>query len=192
MTEPLQDPDRSRLQQAMQAMGARWGWFVAVGVILLALGLAAGVYVLSATLVSVLYVGILMALGGVGQLVHAWQVKNWPGFLFWSLSGLLYLAAGVLAVANPAAGAALLTLLLGASLIGAGAFRLWVWFGNRGREGWQWLALSGLVTLLAGLLIAIGWPENSVWILGFLLAFDLLFQGWMLLFLGLALRRARG
>lgn len=180
----------STLPEALKALGARWGWFVALGAVLLILGLVASIYIVSATLVSVLYVGILMLIGGVGQLIHAWRIdKGWPGFLLWTFSGVLYLLAGLLAVANPVAGAAILTLLLGATLIAVGAFRLWIWFNNRGQQGWQWLALSGLITLIAGLLIASGWPENSLWILGLLLALDLLFQGWTLLFLGQALRK---
>lgn len=178
------------ISQALQALGARWGWFVGLGIVLLILGLIAAVYVVSATLVSVLYVGILMLIGGIGQLVHAWRVdKGGPSFFFWSLSGLLYVAAGLIAIAHPLTGAAILTLLLGATLIAAGAFRLWLWFNNRGQNGWQWLAASAIITLLAGLLIAAGWPENSLWILGLLLALDLAFQGWTLLFLGLALRK---
>src|SRR3546814_7288652 len=74
--------------------------------------------------------------------------------------------SGVVAIVNPFAGAALPTLLLGATLIGAGAFRLWVWFNNRGQQGWGWLAFSGLITFATGLMIAIGWPANSLWILG--------------------------
>lgn len=106
----------------------------------------------------------------------------------WTLSGVLYLGAGILAFARPMLGAALLTLLLGATLIGSGGFRLWVWFQNRAQPGWRWLAFSGAITLLAGLLIALGWPGNSVFILGFLLALDLVFQGVTLIMLGLALR----
>src|SRR5690606_34382122 len=112
-------------------------------------------------------------------------------FLLWSVSGLLYTAAGLVAIINPVAGAAMLTLLLGATLIGAGALRLWLWFNNRGQAGWPWIAFSGVITLATGLLIALGWPGNSVWILGLLLSFDLLFQGWTLILLGLALRRRR-
>src|SRR5690606_27552613 len=158
--DPLDDI-RPDLSASLRALGARWGWFVALGAVLLILGLAAAAYVIGATLVSVLYVGILMLIGGAGQLIHAWRVKGWSSFAWWSLSGLLYLAAGVLAIVHPVAGAAVLTLLLGATLIGAGAFRLWVWFHNRGQPGWTWLALSGLITLAAGLLIAVGWPANS-------------------------------
>ncbi len=188
MTDPTNNPLQTN-KQIISALRAHWGWFVAIGIALLVLGAIALIHVLAATLVSVLFVGILMLIGALGQLIQAWRVKNWSGFLVWSLSGLLYAAAGVVAIVNPLAGAALLTLLLGATLIGAGAFRLWVWFNNRGQQGWGWLGFSGAVTFATGLVIAIGWPANSLWILGLLLGFDLLFQGWSLLFAGLALRR---
>ena len=36
----------------------------------------------------------------------------------------------------------------------------------------------------------IGWPVNSLWLLGLFLAFDLAMQGWALIGFGLALRKA--
>lgn len=175
--------------QMAQELGARWGWFVALGIVLLVLGATGLAHVFAATLVSVIFIGSLMLVGGVGQLIHAWRVKKLAGFLFWTASGLLYAAAGVLALVNPQVGASVLTMLFGASLIAVGALRLWLWFNNRGQQGWQWLALSGVITLATGILIAAMWPGNSLWLLGLILSIDLLFQGWSALFLGLALRR---
>ena len=40
----------------LTAMGAHWGWFVGLGILLLLLGLAAGIYVIAATVASVLFV----------------------------------------------------------------------------------------------------------------------------------------
>lgn len=180
-----------RLTQALDELGARWGWFVALGIALLVLSIIGFIHVFAATLVSVIFIGVLMLIGGIGQLVHAWRVKQLAGFLFWTASGLLYSAAGVIALVNPLTGAAMLTLLLGATLIAVGALRLWIWFNNRGQRGWQWLAFSGIITLATGILVAVLWPGNSTWLLGLVLAVDLLFQGWSALFLGLALRQRR-
>lgn len=188
---PASTSRRDHVAKALDALHAHWGWFLALGLIMLILGGVAIAYVFVATLVSVLFIGALMLVGGIGQLIHAWRVKHWAGFLFWTLSGLLYTAAGVLAIVNPVAGASLLTLLFGATLIGAGALRLWIWFNNRAQPGWPWLALSGVITLATGILIAANWPGNSVWILGLLLSIDLLIQGWTLMFIGLALKARR-
>jgi len=170
---------------------ARWGWFVALGVVLLGLGGLALAHVFVATLASVVFIGTLMVFAGVGQLVHAWRVKQAGGFILWSFSGLFYLAAGLFAVVFPVQGASMLTLLLGSMLIAVGALRTWLWFNHRGQRGWSWLGVSGVLTLLVGLLVAINWPGNSVWVLGLLLALDLLFQGWSALLLGLVLRQGR-
>lgn len=179
------------LADALVELHARWGWFVGLGIVLLVLGVLALGYVFTATLVSVLFIGAMMVIAGLGQLAHAWRVKRAGGFLFWSASGLFYLAAGLFAMFNPIQGASMLTLLLGAMLIAVGFLRIWLWFSNRGQRGWGWLGLSGVLTLAIGLLIAANWPANSLWILGLLLAVDLLFQGWSALLLGLILRQGR-
>lgn len=190
MTDPAHLPESrsEHLVRALDKLGANWGWFVALGLLQLVLGIVALAHVFAATLVSVLFIGVLMLIGGVGQLIQAWRIKHWTGFLLWTLSGVLYLVAGALAIINPMLGASFLTLLFGATLIGTGALRLWIWFNNRAQRGWQWIAFSGLITLATGLLIAASWPDNSVWILGLLLGIDLLFHGWTLFFVGLTLR----
>jgi len=189
-------PDRSpadwpsnTIADALVELQARWGWFVGLGVILLALGVLALAYVFAATLASVIFIGALMAIAGAGQMVHAWSIKQVHGFIFWSVSGLFYLGAGLFAMFYPVQGASMLTLLFGALLIAVGFLRTWLWFNNRGQRGWGWLGVSGMLTLLIGILIAANWPGNSVWILGLLLALDLLFQGWSALLLGLVLRQ---
>jgi len=45
------------------------------------------------------------------------------------------------------------------------------------------LALSGIFGVIAGLIILFGWPVSGLFVLGYLLGFDMLFQGvgWLLL-----------
>lgn len=185
------DSSTARVTEVVAAMRAKWGWFLSLGILLLLVGFIAAMSVLTATLASVFFVGVMMLIGGVGMLIHAWEIKGVGVFLMWTLSGVVYLVAGFIAFYNPMAGAAILTLLLGAMLIASGAFRLWVWFQNRSQPGGGWVALSGVVSVVAGLLIADGWPENSVWILGLLLSIDLIFQGVMHILLALALRKSK-
>jgi uncharacterized membrane protein HdeD (DUF308 family) len=56
---------------------SKWGWFVALGVVLLVLGILALGNLLVATLTSVFFVGIMMILGAVAQVIHAFQMKGW-------------------------------------------------------------------------------------------------------------------
>ena len=166
-----------------------WGWFVALGVILLLLGFVAIGNLLAATIASVLFIGVLMIFSGVAQAAHAFRVKGWAGFLFWLISGILYGAAGVLTFYNPLLAASVLTLLIGISLIVAGAFRLVIGWRLRPSRGWGWIVAAGVVTVATGILVMVGWPVTALWLLGMILAVDLTFQGVALIAFGLALRR---
>ena len=53
-----------------------------------------------------------------------------------------------------------------------------------------WVVLSGVVTLLLGLIILNHWPVSSLYILGLLLGIDLLFAGASWIGMGLSLRKA--
>ena len=171
------------------AMRNKWGWFVALGILLLICGGIALGNLFLATVASVYYVGMLMLIGGIVHLAHAFQVRGWEHILFWVLSGLLYTIAGVLAFANPLLASEALTLFLAIALLIAGTFRVWVGRKLKPERGWVWIVISGLATAAAGIAIAVGWPVNSLWILGLFLALDLIFQGWTLVAFGLVLRR---
>ncbi|KQV68080.1 HdeD family acid-resistance protein [Rhizobium sp. Root1220] len=171
------------------SLHSKWLWFVALGVLLLACGIIAAANVFMATVVSVYYVGILMLAGGVVYLIHAFQVRSWSQVFYWALSGVLYVLAGVFAFMNPLLASAALTLFLAVALLIAGIFRVWVGLRMRPTKGWGWVVASGVITALAGVVIALGWPVNSLWILGLFLACDLLIQGWSMLAFGFALRR---
>src|SRR5690625_3195647 len=156
MTNPYSTLQQRKedLERALDSLSVHWGWFLALGIAQTLLGIVALGHVFAATLVSVVFIGVLMIIGGAGQLVQAWRIKHWTGFLLWTLGGVLYLVAGFIAMTNPVLGASFLTLLFGATLIGTGALRLWIWFNNRSQRGWQWIAFSGVVTVIVGLLSA--------------------------------------
>ncbi len=187
MSDIAQSP-RS-LGSSISEVRSKWGWFVALGIAFLVLGAIAFFNVVTATVVSVFYVGMLMLIGAVMEIIHAFGVKSWGSFFWWLLSGIVYAIAGVIALVNPLLAAGVLTLLLAVALIAGGIFRIWVGMRARPTANWGWMVAGGVITLLAGLVIAIGWPVNSLWILGMFLAIDLIFQGWTFIAFGLALKR---
>ncbi len=167
---------------------SKWGWLVALGVLMLVLGGIAFGNLFIATVVAVYFVGWLMLIAGAIEIVHAFGVKTWGGFFFWLLAGLLYAIAGVVAFSNPLLASAVLTLLLAASLVASGVVRGWIGFKHWSHKGSGWILAAAIITTLAGIVIAIGWPTNSLWVLGMFLAIDMIFQGWTCVALGLALK----
>lgn len=167
---------------------AKWGWFVSLGVALLIVGILALGNLLIATVASVLFVGIMMIVGAAAYILHSFQVKRWSGFFFWLFSGVLYLVAGIITFNNPALAAATFTLLLAIVLMASGILRIWTSVQLRPQSGWGWVTVSGVITLIAGIVFLLGWPVNSMWLLGLVLAIDLIFQGITAIAFGLALR----
>ncbi|MBR0691392.1 HdeD family acid-resistance protein [Bradyrhizobium manausense] len=180
----------SSLGSGIAALHAKWGWIVALGVVYLITGFVALGSVVMATVASVLVVGAMMIVAGAAEIIGAFQMKSWGKFLIWVLLGVLYVIAGFLTFDNPLFAAVLLTLFLGASLIASGAVRLFLAFSMKRESPWVWVALSGAITLLLGLLIVARWPVNSVYILGLFLGIDLIMAGagWISLGFGLKQR----
>lgn len=168
---------------------SKWGWFVLLGIALLVLGVIAAGNVLVATAVSVFFVGAMMIIAGIVEIIHAFGVKNWGTFIWWLLGGILYVIAGYFAFANPLLAAGVMTLFLAIFLIASGFARIWIGISSNGLAGRGWITLGGVVTALAGIIIAIGWPTNSLWILGLFLAIDLIFQGISYIALGFAIKQ---
>ncbi len=170
---------------------AKWGWIVALGVTYLIVGFIALGSVVTATVASVLVVGVMMIVAGVAEVFNAFQIKSWGKFLLWGLLGLLYIVAGFVTFENPLFAAALLTLMLGALLVASGIVRIILAFSMKRETPWMLVLLSAVITLLLGLLILAHWPVSGLYILGLFLGIDLVMAGVGWIGLGLGLRRVR-
>jgi len=169
---------------------AKWGWIVALGFVYLIAGFVALGSIVMATVASVLVVGVMMIVAGIAEIINAFQIKSWGKFLVWALLGVLYVVAGFLTFENPLLAAALLTLMLGASLLASGIVRIFLAFSMKREMPWIWVALSGVITLVLGIVILAHWPVNRVYILGLFLGIDLIMAGAGWIGLGFGLHRA--
>lgn len=163
-----------------------WGLFVGVGAALALLGLLASVNLMLATIVATYIVGAAMFAGGIFQLFHAFSLRRSSSALLWGAAALLYLAAASILIIDPLLGASIPTMFIGLMLAASGIVRLMLAF--RYREGRAWMILSGIISIIAAVLVALAWPWNGLWLLGIILVIDLLFQGTMLMLLGFSLR----
>lgn len=179
-----QMPDRP----AVEPLRSKSGWIVALGVVYVIAGLIALSSVVFATRVTVFVVGIMMLISGIAEVINSFQFKSWGKFLVWLLLGALYIVAGLVTFENPLLAAAVLTLLLGVALLVSGVMRIILAFSMREGMSWAWVALSGVVTLLLGLIILVHWPVSSLFVLGVLLGVDLLIIGIGWIFIGFGLK----
>lgn len=180
-----QMPDRP----AVGPLRSKSGWIVALGIVYVIAGVIALSSVVFATRVTVFVVGVMMLISGVAEVINAFQFKSWGKFLVWLLLGALYIVAGLLTFENPLLAAAVLTFLLGIALVISGVMRLILAFSMREGMSWPSVVLSGLVTLLLGLIILVHWPVSSLFVLGVLLGVDLVIIGIGWIFVGFGLKR---
>jgi uncharacterized membrane protein HdeD (DUF308 family) len=164
-----------------------WGWFLALGIALILLGIAAIGAQFVATLTSIVLFGSLLLAGGVVQIVNAVLARGWRAFFVYLLVGLLHVIVGGLMIERPDRAAEALTLMLAVAFLAGGAFRiLYVLFERV--AGWPWMLLNGIVTLLLGIAIWRQWPGSSAWVIGLFVGIDLVFNGWSWVMLALTVK----
>jgi uncharacterized membrane protein HdeD (DUF308 family) len=191
MAQPLTLSEiQAHVAETKQLITEKWGWFLALGIVLILAGIAAIAFPLVGTIVAKTFLGWLFLIAGIVMIVHAFQAPGWKGFLWELLVGILYAFAGGYLAFFPFTGLITLAIVLAVLFIAEGIVEVIQAFRVRPHEGWFWLLLSGVAALAVGLLIAADLPGSAVWALGLLVGINLLFSGWSYVFLALAGRRA--
>jgi uncharacterized membrane protein HdeD (DUF308 family) len=178
---------RHDIGRIMEHMRQRWGWFVGFGLIAILLGIALLSAAGLATLISVSLIAAFMILIGGIEITVGLQAPSFGSGVWFVLVGLAYVVTAAFVLARPEEGAVGLTLMLGAALLATGLLR--IYFATRLPGGPRlYVAIAGVVTTLLGVLIVVGWPENSAYVLGLFLGVDMLVYGASWLNFGFFLR----
>ena len=175
----------------MEALSRNWGWLLALGILMIILGVVAMAAPVVATIAIQVMLGWLLVISGIAEGIHAFMVKEWRGFLLELLSAVLYLGVGLLLLVDPLKGALALTLILAVFLLVEGIFKIITALRVRDHRGWGWLLASGIVSVVLGVLIWAQWPASGLWVIGLLVGIQLLFTGWSLVMLALVARGHR-
>ena len=192
-TEHIQmsNPMASAGVTAYRRPRTHWGWFVTLGILMILLGAFAWYDIIGLTLTGTIFIGAALLVGGVFQVVHAFIDRSWGGFLLQVLAGILYCLGGLLIMREPVDGSFVITLGLAIVMIVAGCFRMVLAIRHWHLAGAGLLLLGGLVSIGAGIALYITLPWSSLWVLGTLIAIELIMHGAGWLEFGLGLRRFR-
>jgi uncharacterized membrane protein HdeD (DUF308 family) len=125
--------------QVPREIAQYWGWFLAFGIALLLLGIAAVVRSITATVATMLFFGWLLIIASAIEIVQAVMVGHWVGFFHHLLAAILFGVIGVVLTARPLISAEALTVVMAVffpdrRLVSAGRL-------VRGRVAW--LGLGG-------------------------------------------------
>lgn len=165
------------------------GWTIALGVLLIILGLFALMAPLIAGVAVTVLLGWLLILGGIAHLVVSWHLRHSGGLIWELLIGLAYIVMGIFLLVHPLAGLVALTAFLGTYLLIKAIFELIMWFRLRRIHGGGWVLFDAIVSLLLSALIWLHLPYSAVWVIGTLVGFAIMFSGISRLVLGMHARR---
>jgi len=174
------------------SMHDHWGLFLAEGIAVIILGLAAIIVPPIAGLFATVVLGWLLLVAGVVGLVATFRAREAPGFAWSLLSAVAAVVAGGLLLWNPLQGLVTLTYVLIAFFIVDGVLNIILGIVHR-REltgKWEWMLVNGVIDLILAGIIILGFPGTLVWAFGLLVGIDMIFGGGTLIAVALEARKA--
>jgi uncharacterized membrane protein HdeD (DUF308 family) len=170
-------------------LGSAWGWIVAYGVATALAGVVAVLWPSSTLVVIAIIFAIQLLVGAVYQFVFAFAIPNESG---WLRALVAVLSVFSFVVALYLFGRVGLTLLVLATLLGIywialGIIELFLAIGRSEVPGRTWIAITGILSILAGGVVVVS-PASSLFFLTIFLGFWLLIFGVILVVRGIALR----
>ncbi len=161
----------------IQAIRAHKTVFYIEAALMIVAGLAAILLPHIATLAAGIFLGWALVVVGMLGLFASFSRRGAPGNVWVWISVLLALAAGVIILAFPTQAIVSLTFILAIFFVFEGASRLAFAFQIRHTGGWGWVAVSGLLGIVLGIVIVAALPKTSTWVLGLLVGINLLMYG---------------
>jgi uncharacterized membrane protein HdeD (DUF308 family) len=189
----MTDVSNAELDQHHHAstLHAKWGWFLALGIVLALGGAAAVALPAVSTFAASVVLGAVLSLAGIMKMVQSLQVKEWTGFVWQELTGAVEVVGGILIYFSPLKGALAITLLIALVLLVQGLLQIALAVRVRNQDGWHWFAFSGVVALAASAALALKLPYTRAYEPGVVAGISLLVAGAAYIAIALTLRRAR-
>ena len=171
--------------ERLRAASNRLMW---LGIALALLGVAAIVFPIVSTLAATAFIGAVLLIAGCVALAGSFSIHGAGPFFGALLFSLLSIGVGMFLLFHPTAGAAALTLALGAIFMVQSAFEMVFAFEIRPLRGWVSMLISGILSLVMAVLIFIAWPGISLVALGILVGVNFISSGLGYVFVSGSLR----
>lgn len=175
------------------ALHLHWRAYLATGIVMVLLGFAAVALPNLFSLSIEILVGWLFFAGGIIRAATLIRRRHLPGY-WWSVGGAVTaIGLGLLLIARPLQGVAVLTLIMAAMFMVEGVTAIFVAFDFRTHvANWGWTLFGGIVNLALACLIWVQWPSSAAWIIGLYVGINMIFIGIPLITTAFAARNVGG
>lgn len=164
------------------APARRTAWTLILGVLMILLGVFVLGNTVVATAVSILVIGWIAIISGVVSLVGAFINRTGSRLWLGLISGVLLLVLGIMILRNPVVGAFGVTVVLGIVFFARGITTLITGFALP--AGKALFIVSGIISLILGLIVLFNLSTMTMTLLGILLGVDLIVHGLTMVVVG--------
>ena len=163
-----------------------------LGIVLIALGVIAVLTPAVAGSALVIVIGFILLIAGTVPIIRELKAGASTEKTVGLIIGIITALAGIAVVSHPLFGLKFLTVLLIGYFTAEGVWKIVVSFRYQPATGWKWLLVSGVLSLILGLLIWRQWPVSGLWAVGILVGVNLLGTGLALVTLASTLNKSLG
>lgn len=171
--------DISDIARAPSRVGTGWGFAIMLlGMLCVMTPFLSGIAVNT-------MVAILITAAGLTMTTYAFKAGAFGKGLLQFLFGGITILAGVAMLARPMLGLYTMTAVLIAWFLVDGVFSIIAGLRGKGVPGWGWLTVSGVASIILGILLWRHWPDSGQYAVGLLVGIRLIFTGWSVAMLGM-------
>ncbi len=175
------------IRHEMQELRDDWWLFLVLGLLLILCGAFVIVYPMFGAITFTVAIGAALIVAGVATIIGAFWSGHWSGFFLQMLVGIFYAVLGFAILDCPSDAISVMTLLIAAFFVVIGVFRIVVSLSLR-FPGWGWALLAGVLTTMVGVIIFKTHESSQEWVIGLLVAVELIANGWYWTMLGLNIK----
>jgi uncharacterized membrane protein HdeD (DUF308 family) len=172
----------------LSIFGSHWLWLVLLGGVLMLAGAVAILVPAISEIAASRVLGSVLIISGLVQIVQATKMLHWTGFIWHLLLGILAAVGGALIYMDPFAGVIALTLVIAVIFAVHGVTQIGFAVKVRTQAGWHWFLVSGMIALVAAVLLVLKLPYSHSFTPATVAGVSLLFAGWAYVAMALAAR----
>ena len=167
------------IARVQSRIGTGWGFAVILlGVLAMMMPFVSGIAVTA-------FVAVILAAAGVTMTVYAFKAGSFGKGLLQFLFGGITILCGVAMFMQPLVSMFTLTAVLIAYFLVDGVFVIFAGIRRRPAEGWGWMMISGIASVILAVLLWRQWPASGEVAIGLLVGIRLVFTGWSIAMLGM-------
>jgi uncharacterized membrane protein HdeD (DUF308 family) len=157
------------------------------GIIFMILGVLGITFPVVMSLTTAYFVAWLLLFGGITLTFHTYKTnkKDWLGWF----KAFIFILSGALTIVYPTTGVAALGIILATYLFMDGFVSFALAIEQKPQKGWWIILINSITSVILGAIFIIGWPFNSIFLVGLYIGISLLFDGVVLLSMSSAVKK---